>query len=364
MRRFLLLFAGLWIACSSISGTSFYLSPDVPTDLSGNTYLPDGIVRWEAGAYFLSLSLPAGTPLNGLYRRLDGQWLISVEAPTDLGGTTYEPYDVILYDPTTTTYSLFFCGGPIGIPAGSDIDALLMVGGDKGDLILSFDVPTDLSATGGSIYMPSDLVKFTPAGGGCSGWTISGLFFDSGAAGVPLSSNVTAADERGILTILSFDVPTTLGSNTYMPGELVSWNSSTTTFASFYLDASWPISSRIDAFCFLAGPGKVPPTIMVEKSLITPGDLTISWSTSCSAGAEDYGIHEGTIGIWYDHTYIDCYDDSANLNEEFTPSSGNQYYLVVPHNPNDEGSYGTKSIGVERPQGVTPCQATQELGCP
>lgn len=361
MRRLLILLAGLWIACSSALGISFYISPDVPTDLAATTYLPWEIVRNDSGVYTLKLSLSSGTPLDALYQRCDGKWLISVEAPTDLGGTTYEGRDVILFDSASTTYSLYFNGAGVGIPPSSDVDAAFMVGGDNGDLILSFDVPTDLSAIGGSIYEPSDLVKFTRFG---PTWVVSGLFFNASAAGVPISSNVTAADERGILTILSFDVPTTLGANTYLPGELVSWNPLTTTFASFYIDASWAISSRVDAFCFLPDPGTVPPTIMVNKSSITVGDLTIRWSPSSSAGAEDYGIYEGSIGTWYSHYSIDCHDDSSDLTEEITPASGDRYYLVVALNPNDEGSYGTDSSNVERPQGTSPCRATQGLGCP
>ena len=44
---------------------------------------------------------------------------------------------------------------------------------------------------------------------------------------------------------------------------------------------------------------------------------------------------------------------------------GDRYYLVVPRNPNDEGSYGTNSSAVERPQGSAVCIPTQVLGtCP
>jgi hypothetical protein len=104
----------------------------------------------------------------------------------------------------------------------------------------------------------------------------------------------------------------------------------------------------------------------VDKSSITAGDLTITWSPSCSVGAEDYGIFEGTIGTWYSHTAVTCTDALGDFTEEVTPGSGDRYYLVVPHNPNDEGSYGIDSTGTERPVGnPSTCQPTQELGpCP
>ena len=364
MKRSLFLLAGLWIACSSAMAISFYFSPDVPTDLGGITYMPWDIVRNDSGVYSLVLSLPSGTQIDSLYRRCDGKWLFSVEAPTDLGGTTYEPRDVILFD--GSVYSLFFCGGLVGISADANVDAAFMVGGDSGTLILSFDIPVDLTAIGGSIYEPSDLIKFSRTGPGCNGWTVIGLYFDASASGpgISMSSDVIGADERAALNILTFDVPTTIGANTYLPGQLVSWDPALATFSVFYADPNWPITSTVNAFCFLPDPGKVPPTIKVRKSLITPGNLNIAWLAGTSAGAEDYGIYEGTIKTWYSHAAIDCYDDGGDLNEEIAPAAGNKYYLVVPNNPNDEGSYGTRSSGSERPQGTSPCRPTQALGCP
>ena len=85
----------------------------------------------------------------------------------------------------------------------------------------------------------------------------------------------------------------------------------------------------------------------------------------CSPGAQDYGIYEGTMGSWTSHTAVDCHDDSYDLAEIVTPSPGDRYYLVVPRNPNDEGSYGTASSGAEIPQGTTVCIPTQVVGtCP
>ena len=364
MKRLLFLLAGLWVACSSAMAISFYFSPDVPTDLGGTTYLPWQIVRNDSGIYTLVLSLPSGTHIDSLYRRCDGKWLFSVEAPTDLGGTTYDPRDVILFD--GINYSLFFCGGPIGISADANVDAAFMVGGDKGDIVLSFDVPVDLSAIGGAVYEPSDLVRFTRTGAGCIGWTVNGLFFDASAVipGISISDNVIGAEERAGLTILTVDVPTTLGANTYLPGQLVSWDPVLSAFSTLYADPNWPITSTVEAFCFLPDPGTVPPTIRVRKSLLTPGNLNITWSTSSSAGGEDYGIYEGTIKTWYNHTSIDCHDDGGDLQEEVTPAAGNKYYLVVPNNPDAEGSYGQRSSGVERPQGTSPCRLTQAFGCP
>ncbi len=53
---------------------------------------------------------------------------------------------------------------------------------DDGNLVLGFDVPTDI---GGVTYMPSDLVELTSIGPECFDWTFVARFFDSLAAGLP-----------------------------------------------------------------------------------------------------------------------------------------------------------------------------------
>jgi hypothetical protein len=372
MKRLLVVLLAAGLSGPPALAASYYLSPDVPTDdlLVPVTYLPWEIVRNDSGVYTTWLSLPPTTAVDSVHAMCNGEWLVSVEAPAELppgGGVFYEPRDVIRYNAVASVYSLFFCGGPIGVPAGSDIDAAFLHDNDSSDLILSFDVPTDLTAIGGGVYDPADLVRFRHTSPGCAGWTLMGLFFDASTAvpPVPVSSVVTGADRRSVPTMLTFDVPTTLAA-TYLPGHVVAWNSMLPGFVLF--DAPpWPPnrSSRIDAFSFLPDPGEVP-TMHVDKSSLTLGDLTITWTVSISAGAEDYGIYEGSIvSPWtYNHASVVCTDSGTPLTEEITPSSGNRYYLVVALNPDLEGSYGRRSTGAERPQGSAPCRTAQGFDCP
>lgn len=373
MRRLLPLLVVLGIAGSPVLAASFYFCPDVPTDLAGTTYTPWEIVRNDSGTYSLAQTLPINTPTDGLHRMCVGDWLISVESATELppaGGVFHEARDVIRYDPTAAppTYTSFFCGGPIGIPAGSVVDAAFLDGGDTADLILSFDVPTDLTALGGGIYDPADLVRFRKTGPGCGGWTLIGLYFDGSTTlpAIPQTSNVTGSDRRIGRTMITFDVPTTLPPPTYVTGEIVAWNGAA--YSSYYYDAAaWPDTSRKDAFSFLPDPGTVP-SMHVDKSLITAGDLTITWAASLSVGAEDYGIYEGTIvSPWtYNHVRVPpCSDTGTPLTEEVTPSTvGDHYYLVVALNPDVEGSYGQDSSLAERPQGSPSCRPIQGFDCP
>jgi len=111
-----------------------------------------------------------------------------------------------------------------------------------------------------------------------------------------------------------------------------------------------------------AAPGSVPG-LMVRKSIV-PGSLLLSWSPSCGV-ANDYALYEGSIGGWYDHTMADCSDDGADFEEEIVPGVGNRYFLVVPLDADEEGSYGTDSDGAERPARNATCRMAQNLSdCP
>jgi len=339
-------------AISGASAASFYVSPDVPTSLSASTYQPSEILRNDSGVHSLEATLPAAASIDALFRLDDGRWLLSFDAPVTIASVTYLPNDVVLYD--GAAYSLFFSGGSNGISLSVNVDAVFMEGGDGGNIVISCDVPCTIR---GVTYGPADLVRYAGI--------FPSLFFDASAATppIPYGSNVTAADVRGGLVVLSFDVPTTLGAGTYLPGELVAWDGFG--FSSYFKDPAWPSGSRADAFSFLANPGEVP-TLNVTYSTTTPGALTFTWSHGCSAGAEDYAIYEGAIGSWYSHKSVDCSDDGADFTEDVMPSAGNTYYLLVPINPNDEGFYGADSNGVTIPQGAPTCVATQVLGsqCP
>jgi hypothetical protein len=282
----------------------------------------------------------------------NGDWLFSVEVPTELppgSGTVFDPRDVIRYN--GLAYTAFFVGASMGVPTGANLDALFLEGNDFSDLVVSFDVPTTL---GTPVYDPADLVRV-------SGGSFS-LYFDASAATppVPKHANVTGADQRGG-PVLTFDVPTTLGP-TFLTGELVAWDGAA--FTSFFADPAWPKSSRVDAMSFPADPGSVP-LLLMGKSPLLGGNVVAVWSPSTSAGADDYGIYEGSVGTWYSHQAMLCHDTGGDLTEDFTPATGDSYYIVVPMNGNDEGSYGLRSSGLQRPTGSpTACRPTQALDCP
>ncbi len=120
---------------------------------------------------------------------------------------------------------------------------------------------------------------------------------------------------------------------------------------------------RIDNVAIFSTGNAVPgeaATLLLDKSVLVVDNLVLSWQASCGASAQTYAIYEGLIGNWYSHNRIDCSDAGADLTEEITPHIGDRYYLVVPFDANDEGSYGTATLTGERPPGISTCRPSQD----
>ncbi len=122
------------------------------------------------------------------------------------------------------------------------------------------------------------------------------------------------------------------------------------------------------AECGAVGAGAVPDGRFVvglpmTASLEPDGKVTLDWSPSCNAGDTDFEVYEGTIRFFYNHDSRFCSTGGATT-ISFNPIGGSTYYLVVPHDGTQEGSYGVDSNDVERPQGGFACR-TQQIGtCP
>jgi hypothetical protein len=98
-------------------------------------------------------------------------------------------------------------------------------------------------------------------------------------------------------------------------------------------------------------------------------EITLTWSRSCLTTDDDYAIYEGETGDFTTHTARFCTTLGATtmtfapLTVE-GPSPVDTYYLVVPQSADREGSYGTDSMGNERPQGHDACLPRQIAECP
>jgi len=149
-----------------------------------------------------------------------------------------------------------------------------------------------------------------------------------------------------------------------------SWHSGTMARCDGLSDATPPSSMRCKCGLVETGvpmPAGGPPAgriagLSLQRGL--SGQLQLSWAASCSGSDTDYGVYEGTLGQFPNHHRVACTTAGAT-SATIQPGGGNRYYLVVPHNPQREGSYGTSTGGFERAPAVDAClpQALQNP-CP
>jgi hypothetical protein len=115
-------------------------------------------------------------------------------------------------------------------------------------------------------------------------------------------------------------------------------------------------------------PGEVPdgyrtPANPLSAELLPGGELALSWSASCQACDTDFVIYEGALGEFRSHAPRAC-STGGQTSAVVEPASHSTYYLVVPRNLVNEGSYGTGSNRVERPPGAARCLEKKTNGCP
>jgi ELWxxDGT repeat protein len=118
----------------------------------------------------------------------------------------------------------------------------------------------------------------------------------------------------------------------------------------------------------LSAPGAVPDGNLVSGIPLTltqtaGEDISLTWGSSCILYDSDYAIYEGALGSFDSHIPLACSTGGATT-ATITPSSGDRYYLVVPRNVLNEGSYGEDSQGFQRPASTAPCSPQALSTCP
>jgi metallopeptidase family M12-like protein len=90
---------------------------------------------------------------------------------------------------------------------------------------------------------------------------------------------------------------------------------------------------------------------------VNPGSVVLTWDLPCNDAAvpnQDYAVYQGAVGDWTDLTSLTCTTgrNTTWLVEDPPPDS---YWIVVPQNSANEGSYGQTSSG-ERPPALSACK--------
>lgn len=134
---------------------------------NGNFAVAGDILEWDGTnfSFFLDISTVANASLlqiDAIYEFGDGKLLISAGGSSnDLGGVTGFGWgDLVLYDPTTNTATLFFDGDDQigGVGVGSNIDAVHIL--PNGNIV--FSVSSDGGVLAFEILQDQNLYEFDP----------------------------------------------------------------------------------------------------------------------------------------------------------------------------------------------------------
>ncbi|MBW8040118.1 MAG: PEP-CTERM sorting domain-containing protein [Planctomycetes bacterium] len=218
------------VSASPVSATTIILSTNTGQTLGGLTFGKDALAEYnpttDLATLFLDGSLLTGTGTNidSVHILDSGNIILSTAGAATLGGLSFGKNDLIEYNPTTDTSTLYFDG--TSFSGNADIDAAYING--SANIILS---TTGNATLGGLTFTGVDLVEYNPA------TDTATLFLD----GILLTGNGTNIDATHILEsgniILSTAGAATLGGLSFGGGDLAEYNPTTDT-ATLYFDES------------------------------------------------------------------------------------------------------------------------------
>lgn len=312
---------------------------------ASNSFLARNGLAYGSWYYFKG-SLPAGlgSTNNGTFDTSTSGALASSKLE-DIDTSPSEPTKVVLGDQDSGVFSfdldLVFAPGFNAAASRFTVTKISNEGGSTGSLDSPDNVDwTDATTLGGTAYLDG-LVFVNEDNGTGEIWQMN----PDGSNQVRIGSTTVAAESTGI-----FDLSEFVG---YAPGSiLISNNQGSPASMTVLINPVVEVSR---------GAGRIADLLVTKAA---PSELQLSWQPSCSTDDDDYAVYGGELGAFTSHTIETCSTGGATSASLPMPDDS-RYYLVVPLDGLDEGSYGQDSNGVERPAGIATCGTQRvETPCP
>ncbi len=228
------------VFASPVSATTIILSTNTGQTLGGLSFGNDALAEYnpttDVATLFLDGSLLTGTGTNidSVHILDSGNIILSTTGTATLGGLSFGKKDLIEYNPTTDTSTLYFDGALFS--GNSDIDAAYING--SANIILSTTGNTTL---GGLSFGNDDLIEYNPT------TDTATLFLD----GNLLTGNGTNIDAAHILSsgniILSTAGAATLGGLSFANGDLAEYNPTTDLATLYFNESLFAGNANVDA---------------------------------------------------------------------------------------------------------------------
>jgi len=229
----------LSILFTSPANATIILSVDATETLGGLTFIDGALAEYnpttDTATLFFDENLFSGNENIVAVHVLDnGNIILSTDGTATLGGLIFNAGDLVEYNPTTDTATLFF-DETLFVSGSENIDAVHIL--DSGNIILS---SSDDATLGGLTFGSGDLVEYNPI------TDTATLFFDGNL--FDGSENIDAAHilDNGNL-ILSTEGGATLGGLTFADGDLVEYNPTTDVATLYFSEGLFSNNADVDA---------------------------------------------------------------------------------------------------------------------
>jgi hypothetical protein len=238
------------------------LSTNAAETLGELTFGKDDLAEYNpttdtATLYFDGALFGGATDIDAVHVLSNGKIILSTYESATLGGLTFDPGDLVEYDPTTDTATLYFDQDLFS--QAENIDAVHILGG--GNIILS---TIDTATLGGLSFAEGDLIEYNPT------TDTATLYFDAS-----LFTGTENIDAVHILSngniILSTTDAATLGGLSFGPADLAEYNPSTDVATLYFDESNFTSAANIDAVYVTTVPEPAMIALLGLGSLVLVG---------------------------------------------------------------------------------------------
>ncbi len=244
LKNLMMILGAVLILVAAAAGpvnATIILSTDATETLGGLTFYDGDIAEYDpatdtATLYFGENLFGGNENIDALHVLASGNIILSTSnTKTSLlgGGLSFGNGDLIEYNPTTSSATLFFGEGLFG--SDEDIDAVHIL--TNGNIILS---TIDGATLGGLSFGDGDLIEYNPT------TETATLFFDESLFSADEDIDAVHILESGNI-VLSTGGAATLGGLSFANGDLIEYNPTTYTATLYFDESLFSSNANIDA---------------------------------------------------------------------------------------------------------------------
>jgi len=193
---------------ADITTNNVRVGVDIATGFGGDVHNDQDFVSsgpYARGSLSASLAgaLPENVEVTGVAVK-DGVIVFSTDCSFVSDSTTYNDEDMVAYNPTSGVFSMYLDGSSIGLPSGTDINALCFQPGGS-NLYFSIDVSANLPGAGA--VTDEDVIGYN--------WSTLSLAYDGDATlGIPSPADLDALYATTNALYFSLDITATIDTQT------------------------------------------------------------------------------------------------------------------------------------------------------